>query len=362
MDQAVLARWRMHSQLLWDPVAGGAAGVVGRLAAAQGQDLLPASWGLARRARGTTYDEVRAACDEGAVLRTHVLRPTWHFVAPADLRWLLVATAPRVQQAAAGYNGRLGLDDEVRAGTRRTLAAVLADGQHRTRTELGSALAAAGFHLSGPALAQALMDAELEGVVCSGAARNRQQTYALLDQRAPGSWPGTREEALAELARHYYPTRGPASERDLARWASLPLSEARRATAAVADGLASVDVDGATLWHAPGEPPPPAPPRVDLVHGLDEIVMSYSHTRSVVVGEHGFFSDRPMPFSHLVLVDGRVAGRWAYERDGRGVPVRVLVRPTRDWTTAERDGVAAAAEAFGRFVGDAVQLAQLGPL
>jgi len=355
VDPALVARWRLANQLLTPGATRSAADVVGRLGAVQAQDLLPSAWSLAQRAEGVTREAVADELDAGAVLRTHVLRPTWHAVAPADIRWLLRATAPRVQRSNAALYRREGLDEETRAATRRALATALADGRHRTRPELGAALTSAGWALDGLALTLAVMDAELEGVVVNGVVTDRQQTYALLDERAPGGDAPPREEALAELARRYVTTRGPATIDDLASWASLTLTEARAAVASVAGELERVDSGGLTLWVGPGDPPPaPAEPRVDLVQAYDELVMSYLRTRDVVTGDAVLLTRGGGAPMHWVLVDGRAAGRWAYRRDGRGLPTRVVVEPLRPLSPAEREGVGNAVHSFGDFVGAAL--------
>ena len=353
MDPALLARRRLANQLVGRASATSAADVVGRLAAVQSQDLLPSAWSLAQRTVGLTRQQVAGELDAGRVLRTHLLRPTWHYVTAADVRWLLRATAPRVQRASAGGYRQWGLDDDTRAAVRRILAATLSDGYHRTRAEIARCLSDGGVPLAGYALGGAMLDAELEGVVCSGVARGNQQTYALLDERAPVPDDRTREEALVELARRYYPTRGPATAHDLAGWASLTLTEARRATAAVAGGLESFQADGLTWWHAPGEPPAvlAGHHRVDLVQAYDELVMSYFRTRDVVTAGVPLADQPPSPPVHWLLVDGRAAGRWAYRRDGRGGVAHVVVRPSRAWTADERAGIDQAVRAFGTFLG-----------
>ncbi len=352
MDHALVARWRLANQLVAAPTAGAAAGVVARLAAVQAQDLLPSAWSIAQRAGGLAHADVSAELDAGAVLRTHVLRPTWHAVAPADVRWLLRATAPRVQRANQALYRRRGLDDDARAGTRRAMAAALADGRHRTRAELSDALSRAGYVLDGLGLGLAIMDGELEGVLVSGVAEGRQQTYALLDERAPGVDGRTREEALAELARRYVATRGPATVDDLAAWASMTLTEARTAVGAVADELLRVEDDGVTWWHGPGEPPEADDgPRADLVQAYDELVMSYLRTRSAITGDAALLTRGGGAPRHWLLVDGRAAARWAYRRDARGRPTRLVVRPLRAWSLEERAAIDDAVAAFGRFVG-----------
>lgn len=353
MDEARIVAWRMHNQLLWGSRAGSAAQVLERFAASQGQDLLPAAWALAQRAGVITEADVRAECDAGAVLRTHLLRPTWHFVGAADLRWLLRATAPRVHRLNAPIYRRWGLERAALRTVRRVVEAELADGRHRTRTELGAALATAGLPLAGQGLAYAVMWAELEGIVCSGVQRGRQQTYALVEERTPGHDPRSRPEALAELARRYFAAHGPATVRDLAGWASLTLAEARQATAAAA--LDSFDLAGTTFWHAGGQPPESPPERVDLIQVLDELVMGYSETRGLLSGGMTWGEGVPVTYFHAVLAAGRLIGHWTYERDGRGRPARLLTHGLRPWTDAESDGVSRAVADFGRFAGSAVE-------
>ena len=351
MDHAALARWRLANQGVGPSDVTTPSHVVGRMAGVQSQDLLPSAWSVAQRAPGLVRQQVADELDAGRVLRTHVLRPTWHYVVPADIRWLLRATAERVQRASASGFRQWGLDEDTRATARRLVAANLADGSHRTRRELATVLAAGGLPLAGNALSGALIDAELAGVVCSGTSRGGQQTYALLDERAPERDGRSREESLAELARRYYATRGPATVHDLAGWASLTLTEARRATAAVTGELASFEADDLTWWHAPGEPPPaPRRRRIDLVQAYDELVMSYARTRDVVTAGVPLADRSPRPATHWLLVDGRAAGRWSYRRARRGGVSRLLVRPLRPWTADERAGIDAAVQAFGCFL------------
>ncbi|MEN0070422.1 MAG: winged helix DNA-binding domain-containing protein [Propionicimonas sp.] len=355
MDDATIVRWRMRNQLVRGRRPGSAAGVLERFAASQGQDLLPASWALSQRAGGLTEAAVRAECDAGAVLRTHLLRPTWHFVGASDLRWLLTATAPRVHRLNAPIYRRWGLAGESLGIVARVVESELAGGRHRTRAELGEALGAAGLPLTGQGLAYAVMWAELEGLVCSGVQRGRQQTYALVDERTPAPDGRTRQEALVELARRYFTAHGPASVRDLAGWASLTLAEARSATADA--GEESLVSGGRTLWHAAGEPPS-TPGGVDLVQGLDELVMGYFETRDVLLGGLAWGEGVPITYFHAVLSDGRLVGHWTYDRDGRGRPARLFTQATREWSDAETAGVAAAVADFGRFAGSAVEWVQ----
>jgi Winged helix DNA-binding domain len=175
------------------------------LGAVQAQDFAAAKWALGLRLQGVTDDDIEQAFIDGAILHTHVMRPTWHFVSPADIRWLLALTAPRVHAASASYNRKLELDDAVFRCTHAVLANALQGGKQLTRDELASALQQAGIATEGEQrVTHIMMRAELDGIICSGARRGQQFTYALLAERAPHARMLARDEALAELTRRYW--------------------------------------------------------------------------------------------------------------------------------------------------------------
>jgi hypothetical protein len=340
VDAATIARWRLANQLAprSDPAA-----VVGRFAAVQGQDLLPSAWAVAQRCAGSvTASEVEDAYSRGGMLRTHVLRPTWHLCDPVALRWLLTATAPRVHQLNAPYYRSLGVDDAARRTLRDVLERVL-PGEALTRTEVARHLAEAGVAAAGQRLAYLLMYAELEAIVVSGPMRGRQHTYSLFEERVPAADDEDRDAALARLATCYFTTRGPATVRDLAAWASLTIREAEQGRAAAGRALDSLEMEGRTYWRGAGDEPPPArESRTDLVQGLDELVMSYSDSRDLLTG--GATIAAPETFYNPVLRDGRLAGLWRYER--RGGSFVIQSRLLDDLHAA----VTARAEEFSRFV------------
>jgi hypothetical protein len=211
------------------------------LGAAQSQDYHPAKWSVAERTGGVGDATMDRAFADGTILRTHILRPTWHFVLPADIRWLLQLTAPRVHALNAYPYRRLGLDDAVLAKSAALLAGALRGGNQRTRKELGAVLEGAGVATDGFRLAYILMHAELNGLVCSGAPRGRQHTYALLDERAERR---TRDEALAKLTLRYFTSHGPATAKDLRWWSSLTAADVATGLELVGSQLGREVVDG----------------------------------------------------------------------------------------------------------------------
>lgn len=343
LDAATLAHWRLMSLGIASPGQPTPTAVVADLVATQAQDLLPARWSLSQRCSPVaTQGEVERAADAGDFVRTHTLRPTWHFVAPEHLAMVLAATSRRVLQLMGSMNRQVGVDEELMARARPVLEQRLAEGP-ATREELATAWAGAGIEAVGVRLAHVVMWAELEGWIASGPARGKQQTYRLLPPL--DRWDVA--EAQAELAGQYLRTRGPATPRDLATWASLTLTEARRAVAAVAP--LRLEVDGRSYVHT-GAPPGSRPSgAVHLLQAYDELVMSYSESRDVLTGGETLWSSSDRTFTHPLVVDGRLAGHWRYDRDSAGRPHRITTRLLRDLSSREREAMDHEVHRFAAF-------------
>jgi hypothetical protein len=326
---------------------------VGRLGAVQAQDYGPAKWSVGARTRGATDEQVEAAFAAGRILRTHVVRPTWHFVLPADIRWLLTATAPRVQARCAYRYKQLGLEAATLRRGDRALAAALCGGVDLTRAEAAAVLTAAGVDVEGQRLPYLLMHAELEAVVCSGPRRGKQHTWALLEERAPGARDLPRDEALAELARRYFTSHGPATARDFATWASLTLAEVNAAVAAAGTDLRREELGGLVFWTGAGESlraPAPHSPTVRLVQGYDEYIMGHTETKSVIAPPDRPWSAADRPLANLVvLLDGRIAGYW--RRALTRAEAVLDIAPLDRFDDAQREALEAEAARYAAFLG-----------
>ena len=265
IDDVAIARWRLRAQHLVAPFAGSAHDVIRSLLAVQAENAGQAEWAVAARTRRRNPSDLARLLDEGVVVRTHVLRPTWHFVCAEDLGWLLDLTGPRVQRVTGQQLRTVhGLDDAaVDRAVSVVVEAIGANGA-LTRSQLGEELASRGVSGRGPSgggqfLMILLAHAELAGLICSGRRVDGEHTYARLSDRAPSARRLDRDEALAELALRYMTGHGPATERDLAYWASLTLGQARRGLDQVRDRLERFDHGGRTYWHAPGQAPSAGP-------------------------------------------------------------------------------------------------------
>lgn len=348
METRDIARLRMRNQHLWETSLPTPEDVVHRLVAMQSQEYPIAKWSVAQRAEGIGDADMDQAFADGTILRTHLLRPTWHFVLPSDIRWLQELTAPRVHALNAHYYRKLGLDDDLFARSNALLAEVLAGGRHLIRKELGVELNRAGIDASGSRLGYVMMRAELDAVVCSGAMRGKQHTYALLDERAPNATSLDREEALAELTRRYFTARGPATLKDYMRWSSLTAADGRTGLDMVGSELQQEVVDGRAYWFADVSPGADrTSKRIDLVQVYDEVVMSYTESRDALTGDSIARDDAG--FMHAVLLGGRWIGRWRGVRSQGSIVIETSL--DRPLDRLEARALDAAVERYGRFLG-----------
>src|SRR6266568_4837740 len=245
MTHLNIAHQRLHNQFIAQQAFEKADDVVRWLGAVQAQDYAAAKWALGLRMQNSTDDLIEQAFTDGTILRTHVMRPTWHFVLPADIRWMLALTAPRVLATIAYYDRTLELDDAVFSQSNAVLAKALQGGKQLTRAELFSELQQAGIATDNlQRIGHILMHAELDGIICSGARRGKQFSYALLDERAPQARTLDCEEALAEFARRYFTSRGPATLQDFVWWSGLTVADARAGLEMVKPQLVHAVVDG----------------------------------------------------------------------------------------------------------------------
>ena len=283
-----IARWRLRSQHLVSPHAASAATVVRSLLAVQAENPGQAAWAVATRAQLSDASDLQALLAEGSVVRTHVLRPTWHFVAAEDIGWLLELTAPRVRpiidRQLSDAHGLSG------AGLDRAISVVLqavSDQPGLTREQVADRLRGHGIEPRGQMLMLLLAVAELDRLICSGRPLEGAHTYAAFTDRVPAPRRLDRDEALAELALRYFTGHGPATDRDLAYWATLTLGDVRRGLAEVRDQLACFEHEGRTFWHTPADrqPAKPGEPTGHLLQILDEVYRGYQDSRMVLDSE-----------------------------------------------------------------------------
>ena len=328
--------------------------VVAWFGAVQAQEYEPAKWGLGLRMReGTRNADIEKAVEQGAILRTHIMRPTWHFVAAPDIRWMMELTGPRVQRLMSHYARRLELDEHVLARGLRVLERALRDHQYLTRPELAERLERARIAVTGTRLAMILMHAELATLVCSGPRRGKQFTYALVAERAPNARQMTRDEALGELSRRYFRSHGPATIRDFVWWSGLTTADAKRGLEINRAG--KQEAGNRIYWSV--EPSASGERLAKLVHLLpiyDEYLIAYRDREAVPHGPPVIPTVRTsITFQHALVIAGQVAGTWRTARTPRALAVKAAL--LRALKPRERRALTETVDRYQRFQGIPVE-------
>ena len=361
MTNRSIAHARLRNSRLVGPPLATPEEVVRWFGAIQSQDVPGALWAIAQRLPpGQTIDELGVAMDAGRFVRTHGPRPTWHFIHPADLRWILSLVGPRVEQSMAGLARRLGLGADEMARGQAAMEAALTGGAALTRAQLRDVVAAIGIDASEPLVTGVIgIRAEVRAVLCNGPRRGKQTTFVLVDDWVPRAAPLAPADALRELTIRYFTSHGPALAHDMAWWSGLTVGSVREGIGLGGEALEGRRVDGKDYWAAVGafDPQPGlvVEPSVLLLPNYDEGLASYADYSPALA------DSLPPPNwvndalgAHIVVRDGLVVGGWrrALGRDRVTVTVTLLV----PLTPPELDALDAAAAAFGRFVGLPVDL------
>ena len=367
MTNRAIAHARLRNSRLVGPPLPTPEAVVGWFGALQAQDVPGALWAIAQRMPAEaeaipTIDSVGAAMDDGRLARLHALRPTWHFLVPSELRWIQALTGARVHQMNASMNRRIGLDADAFRIAEAAIRAALRGGHALTREELASVVATTRIDLADRfVIGQIAMHAELDAMICNGPRRGKQSTYMLVDERIPAA-PGTprdRADALRDLTTRYFTSHGPALAHDMAWWSGLTVGSVREGIELAGDAVEGRRIDRKDYWAAAGafDPTPGLVPdnHVLLLPNYDEAVASYTDYSPALangLSPPNWVNDSVG--AHLVVRDGLVIGGWR-RAFGRG-QVTVTATLFDPLTTDELAALEAAAEKYGRFLGQRVQL------
>jgi hypothetical protein len=367
LDRHGIAAMRLTAQRLGTVRSASPADAVRWMLAIQAQDLPGAKWSLGLRTQGCTRADADAALDAGEVVRSWPLRGTLHLVAAEDIGWLLSLTGSRQVGRAVSRRSALGITDADIGRAEEAVRAALAGKRALPRERLLARIRAAGVATDGQRGYHLIWHLAHAGTLVMGATDGRGQTFALLEDWVKIPPALDHDEALGELARRYLRSHGPASDADLARWAGIPLGEARRGRAICGAAIATIGLGGRTyhldpevLDRATGGLHSPAP-RVLLLPGFDEYLLGYGDRSAVLAPEH---ADRIVPggnglFRPTIVVDGTVVGTWSRTtRAGGTLVVPQLFDPL---DTALLAGLTDAARALGLFLGQEARLAAFNP-
>ncbi len=302
---------RLASQQLMQPGFRNPGDLVAYLGAVQAQDYTGAKWSLGVRLPGSTDRGIEQALIDREIVRTWMMRGTLFFVSPADVRWIVRLVGKRMIDSIQGRYRRLELDEKTLARSSELIVKALQDSQGLTRKELLSRLEKNGITTAGLRAPHILQRTSLEGLVCQTAALRNDPTYILMDSLPPQPESMRREEALAELARRYFTSHGPATLKDFAWWLGLPLADARIGLEGVQSQLIQADIEGQVYWHAQLKQPINSYTHIiHLCPAADEYLLGYQDRSPILDARHAQMLMQGNGLNPFILKGGRVVGTW----------------------------------------------------
>jgi hypothetical protein len=271
---------------------------------------------------------------------------------------MLGLLTPRVVARSAGRYRQLELDERTFARSRDVLTRALRGGKRLTRNALYGELEAARIPTGGQRGIHILSRLAQDGLICFAAREGRQHTFALLEEWVPAARSLKRDDALAELARRYFESHGPATLQDFVWWSGLKTTDARAGLEAAEPNLLREVVDGRTYWLPSSADDSESeskggPPYALLLPVYDEYTVAYRDRSAVLSPSEAGRAGNGI-FRHVIVIDGRVAGTWG--RALRKDSVVITPSPFVKLRRAEARAVASAADRYGEFLGASVVL------
>ena len=307
-----ISKIRLHNQQIDRSGFNNVQNLVSWMGAIQAQDYNMSKWAVGIRVSGSTEQSIEKAFRKGEIIRTHLMRPTWHLVSSADIYWLLELTAPHIKPLLQSRHKHLELTETIINKSKSVIEKILVGGKHRTREELMLQLQNAKISTDGQRAAHLMLLCELDGIVCSGEPIEKKQTYALLEERVPKPQAICRDEALAELAKRYFTSHGPATIQDFIWWSGLRVKDAKNALELVKAHFTSVNSDRQTYWFTANSSfVETSNKSAHLLPAYDEFIISYrDRSASILAENHKKAISENGLFRPIVVVNGHVAGTW----------------------------------------------------
>lgn len=350
MDFKSIAAIRLVSQQLIHAEARTAPELVRYFAAIQGQEYAQTRWSIGLRLNQLNDQQVEQDLTDGKILRTHLLRPTWHFVAAEDIRWIVKLTAPRTRQASAYMYRQTGLETKLFNKANRIIEKLLTGNKHLTREEINVEFKKNKIAADGHRLSYIMFDAEQEGLICSGPRRGNQFTYALIEERVPASRSFSGDEALAELGRRYFNSRGPATLKDLATWSGLTMTDCKRGLSIIKSEFSQTTLEKQEYFFKERKlPDRKLLDQVNLMPIYDEMIMGYKDRTAYMEVRNKI---KPVPafsFDCAIMHEGQIIGTWRRTINAKSVDVEY--KPFLKFSAKQEKLFDQASKKLGSFIG-----------
>jgi len=311
MHLSEIAKCRLVNQQITHTAFKTAAEMVAWFGAIQAQEYAQTKWSLGLRLPHLKDNDIEKDFTGGNILRTHLLRPTWHFVAPEDIRWMLMLTAPRVHALNSFMYRKLELDATIFYRCNNTLVKSLQGGKQLTRDAINNQFKKNKIKAAGHRLSYIMMQAELDGIICSGARQGNQFTYALLEERVPKFKAINRDQALAELTKRYFISRGPATIKDFSTWSGLRVGDCKNGVDMVGRHFDGETINGEAYYFTHVISPPAKQfQKIQLLPLYDEFIMGYKDRSAIMQYKNKGKPSSAFLYDNMILLKGQIAGTW----------------------------------------------------
>lgn len=312
MNASELLKIRLYNQLLIEHSFKEPSEIVSWMGAMQAQAFEMAKWAIGVRLKNSTVGSVEKALNSAQIIRTHILRPTWHFVSAEDIHWMFELSNPRVKPIYISYCKMSGIDESIISKTNKMMEKLFENEKHLTKNEIGEALENRKIKIEPQLLNAIISRAEMEGIICNGKIKGNKQSFTLLHEWVPKKNSISKEEALERLARKFFTSHAPASLQDFAWWSGLTATECKRALELIKHDFVSETINERIVWLKNDTQIVETTELSNLLlPPFDEFVVSYKDRSEIIEKNHyGKVMTKNGLFDPTIMYNGEIIGSW----------------------------------------------------
>jgi hypothetical protein len=350
-----IPRYRLINQKILQPASWDAGEIVSWLGGVQAQDYPGALWAIGLRMENSTESIIENAIAQRSIIRTWPLRGTLHFVPSEDAHWMLNLLTPKIISGHSGRLKRMGITEKIIIKSKKLFIQKLQGGKFLTRNDMYLTLESAKISTASQRGIHILWRLALEGIICFGPRMGKQPTFVLIDEWIPKSRSLHRSEGLAELARRYFISHGPATLKDFSWWSGLSLTDAREGLEMVRFYLQNEKVGEDTYWFRQDMPNiNTLKTSVHMLPGFDEFLVAYKNrTASYDPAYHRQLISVNGILNPSISINGFIEGTWkrSIEKD----KVLIETRFFNHMNNSQNSAILAAAKRYAKFIGKSLE-------
>ncbi|WP_435355389.1 winged helix DNA-binding domain-containing protein [Emticicia sp. SJ17W-69] len=322
MNRAEIIQLRLFNQGLSEPFFDKPDEVIAHFGAMQAQDYSMALWAVGLRMKNANRTFVGSQIDSGSIIRTHILRPTWHLVHQKDIQWMMELSAPNVKKATQYIDKKEGLTDDFFLKAWKIIEQQFKEADNLSKEDMMFCLLKNHIVVSNLLATQIIIRAELEMFLCNG---YKKGTYTLFEKRVPPSNKISKTEAIIKLTQIYFQSRGPATIKDFIWWSGLSTTDAKIGMAELSKKLNSFIHNELKYYYF--EPKNSIAERsvFALLPCYDEYTVSYSESRCIVLPNNADSSETGNGiFKPILLSENEIIGTWRKSKKSPFVEIQTF--------------------------------------